>query len=60
MCYALIKFNVYLLGEKMFSAFTDCASLRTAVKTIHLSSVWLVYFYTSQSIIAWGFKARQE
>ena len=47
MRYALIKFRVYLLGEKMFSVYTDHASLRTAVKTPHLSqrmARWLSYF----------------
>ncbi|CAI5716266.1 unnamed protein product [Peronospora farinosa] len=37
MRYALIKFRVDLLGEKMFSIYTDHASLRTAVKSPHLS-----------------------
>ncbi|CAI5711441.1 unnamed protein product [Peronospora effusa] len=37
MRYALIKFRVYLLGEKMFSIYTYHASLRTAVKSPHLS-----------------------
>ena len=30
--YVLIKFRVYLLGEKLFSVYTDHASLRTAFK----------------------------
>ena len=47
MRYALIKFRVYLLGEKMFSIYTDHASLRTAVKSPHLSqrmARWLSFF----------------
>src|SRR5687767_12710164 len=37
MKYALVKFRVYLLGEERFAIYTDHASLRTAVKTPHLS-----------------------
>ncbi|CAH0521445.1 unnamed protein product [Peronospora belbahrii] len=37
MRYALIKFRVCSLGEKMSSVYTDHASLRTVVKTPHLS-----------------------
>lgn len=47
MLYALIKFRVYLLGQKMFSINTDHASLQTAVKTPHLSHRiprWLSFF----------------
>ena len=47
MRYALIKFRVYLPDEKMFSVYTDHASLRTAVKTPHMSqrmARWLSYF----------------
>ncbi|CAH0486427.1 unnamed protein product [Peronospora farinosa] len=47
MRYALIKFRVYSLGEKMFSIYTDHASLLTAVKSPHLSqrmARWLSFF----------------
>ncbi|KAE9026972.1 hypothetical protein PR003_g12846 [Phytophthora rubi] len=39
MRYALIKFRVYLLGEQTFAVYTDHASLRTAMKSPHLSQV---------------------
>lgn len=47
MKYALVKFRIYLLGSKPFVIYTDHASLRTAVKTPHLSqrmARWLSYF----------------
>ncbi|KAG3126065.1 hypothetical protein PI126_g22492 [Phytophthora idaei] len=47
MRYALIKFRVYLLGEKTFAVYTDHASLRTAMKSPHLSqrmACWLSFF----------------
>ncbi|KAG3129424.1 hypothetical protein PI126_g20975 [Phytophthora idaei] len=47
MRYALIKFRVYLLGEKTFAVYTDHASLRTAMKSPHLSqrmARWLSFF----------------
>ncbi|RAW19904.1 hypothetical protein PC110_g23654, partial [Phytophthora cactorum] len=47
MRYALIKFRVYLLGEKTFAVYTDHASLRTAMKRPHLSqrmARWLSFF----------------
>ncbi|CAI5708825.1 unnamed protein product [Peronospora destructor] len=37
MRYALIKFRVHLLGEHTFALYTDHASLRTAMKSPHLS-----------------------
>ncbi|KAG3099241.1 hypothetical protein PI125_g15081 [Phytophthora idaei] len=37
MRYALIKFRVYLLGDQTFAVYTDHASLRTAMKSPHLS-----------------------
>ncbi|KAF1331227.1 reverse transcriptase, partial [Globisporangium splendens] len=37
MKYSLVEFRVYLLGEERFAVYTDHASLRTAVKTPHLS-----------------------
>ena len=37
MRYAIIKFRVYLLGERTFALYTDHASLRTAMKNPHLS-----------------------
>ncbi|GMF39248.1 unnamed protein product [Phytophthora fragariaefolia] len=37
MRYALIKFRMYLLGEQTFAVDTDYASLRTAMKSPHLS-----------------------
>ncbi|KAE9101001.1 hypothetical protein PF010_g14600 [Phytophthora fragariae] len=37
MRYALIKFRVYLLGGQTFDVYTDHASLRTAMKSPHLS-----------------------
>ncbi|KAE9338451.1 hypothetical protein PF008_g12064 [Phytophthora fragariae] len=47
MRYALIKFRVYLLGEQTFVVYTDHASLRTAMKSPHLSqrmARWLSFF----------------
>jgi transposase InsO family protein len=47
MKYALTKFRVYLLGSKHFTVYTDHASLRTAIKTPHLSqrmARWLSFF----------------
>ena len=47
MKYALAKFRVYLLGAKPFMVFTDHASLRTAIKSPHLSqrmARWLSFF----------------
>ncbi|CAI5701508.1 unnamed protein product [Peronospora effusa] len=37
MRYALIKFRLHLLGESTFALYTDHASLRTAMKSPHLS-----------------------
>ncbi|KAF1326170.1 reverse transcriptase, partial [Globisporangium splendens] len=45
--YSLVKFRVYLLGEERFAIYTDHASLRTAVKTPHLSqrmARWFSFF----------------
>ncbi|KAE9311119.1 hypothetical protein PF008_g20283 [Phytophthora fragariae] len=47
MSYALIKLRVYLLGEQTFAVYTDHASLRTAMKSPHLSqrmARWLSFF----------------
>ncbi|KAF1329540.1 reverse transcriptase, partial [Globisporangium splendens] len=47
MKYSLVKFRVYLLGEERFAIYTDRASLRTAVKTPHLSqrmARWFSFF----------------
>ena len=47
MHYALIKFRLYLLGERTFALYTDHASLRTAMKSPHLSqrmARWLSFF----------------
>ncbi|KAG2778166.1 hypothetical protein Pcac1_g11592 [Phytophthora cactorum] len=47
MKYALAKFRVYLLGSGPFVVYTDHASLRTAVKTPHISQRmvrWLSFF----------------
>ncbi|KAF1336587.1 Pol protein, partial [Globisporangium splendens] len=47
MKYALTKLRVYLLGSKRFTVYTDHASLRTAVKSPHLSqrmARWLSFF----------------
>ena len=47
MKYALVKFRVYLLGDKPFVVYTDHASLRTAVNSPHLSqrmARWLSFF----------------
>ena len=47
MTYALVKFRVYLMGQQKFAIYTDHASLRTAVKTPHLSqrmARWLSFF----------------
>ncbi|KAE9278194.1 hypothetical protein PF008_g28672 [Phytophthora fragariae] len=47
MRYDLIKFRVYLLGEQTFAVYTDHASLRTVMKSPHLSqrmARWLSFF----------------
>jgi len=47
MKYALAKFRVHLMGEAKFAIYTDHASLRTAVKSPHLSqrmARWLSFF----------------
>ncbi|POM61335.1 hypothetical protein PHPALM_29665, partial [Phytophthora palmivora] len=47
MKYALAKFRVYLLGNSPFVVYTDHASLRTAVKSPHISqrmARWLSFF----------------
>jgi len=47
MKYALAKFRVYLLGTQHFTVFTDHCSLRTAIKSPHLSqrmARWLSFF----------------
>ncbi|GMF50655.1 unnamed protein product [Phytophthora fragariaefolia] len=47
MRYALIKFRMYLLGEQTFGVYTDHVSLRTAMKSPHLSqrnARWLSFF----------------
>ncbi|KAF1324811.1 reverse transcriptase, partial [Globisporangium splendens] len=47
MKYSLVKFRVYLLGKERFVIYTDHASLRTAVKTPHLSqrmARWFSFF----------------
>ncbi|KAG2762184.1 hypothetical protein Pcac1_g26053 [Phytophthora cactorum] len=47
MKYALAKFRVYLLGSGPFVIYTDHASLRTAVKSPHISqrmARWLSFF----------------
>ncbi|OWZ02830.1 Retrovirus Polyprotein [Phytophthora megakarya] len=47
MKYALAKFRVYLLGNTPFVVYTDHASLRTAVKSPHISqrmARWLSFF----------------
>ncbi|KAG6610909.1 reverse transcriptase [Phytophthora cinnamomi] len=47
MKYALAKFRVYLLGSRPFVVYTDHASLRTAVKSPHISQRmvrWLSFF----------------
>ncbi|KAE9243572.1 hypothetical protein PF004_g6070 [Phytophthora fragariae] len=44
---ALIKFRVYLLGEQTFAVYTDHSSLRTAMKSPHISqrtARWLSFF----------------
>ena len=47
MKYALTKYRVYLMGTEHFIVYTDHASLRTAIKTPHLSqrmARWLAFF----------------
>ncbi|KAG3065120.1 hypothetical protein PI125_g24050 [Phytophthora idaei] len=47
MKYALAKFRVYLLESGPFVVYTDHASLRTAVKSPHISqrmAIWLSFF----------------
>ncbi|KAG2795311.1 hypothetical protein PC113_g22026 [Phytophthora cactorum] len=47
MKYALAKFRVYLIGSEPFVVYTDHASLRTAVKSPHISqrmARWLSFF----------------
>ena len=47
MKYALAKFRFYLLGDRPFIVYTDHVSIRTAVKSPHLSqrmARWLSFF----------------
>ncbi|GMF64452.1 unnamed protein product [Phytophthora fragariaefolia] len=47
MKYALATFRVYLLGSRPFVVNTDHASLRTAIKSLHISqrmAQWLSFF----------------
>ncbi|GMF62404.1 unnamed protein product [Phytophthora fragariaefolia] len=47
MKYALAKFRVYLLGSRPFVVYTDHVSLRTAIKSPHISqrmAIWLSFF----------------
>ncbi|GMF29288.1 unnamed protein product [Phytophthora fragariaefolia] len=47
MKYELEKFRVYLLGSRPFVVYTDYASLRTAIKSPHISqrmARWLSFF----------------
>ncbi|GMF53620.1 unnamed protein product [Phytophthora fragariaefolia] len=47
MKYALAKFRVYLLGSRPFVVYTDHESLRTAIKSPHISqrmARWLSFF----------------
>ena len=47
MLYALIKFRVHFLGERTFALYSDHATLRTAMKSPHLSqrlARWLSFF----------------
>ncbi|KAE8973381.1 hypothetical protein PR001_g26328 [Phytophthora rubi] len=47
MKYAFAKFRVYLLGSRPFVVYTDHASLRTAIKSPHISqrnARWLSFF----------------
>ncbi|KAG3195422.1 hypothetical protein PC128_g8490 [Phytophthora cactorum] len=47
MKYALAKFRVHILGSGPFVVYTDHASLRTAVKSPHISqrmAIWLSFF----------------
>ncbi|GMF58293.1 unnamed protein product [Phytophthora fragariaefolia] len=47
MKYALATFRVYLLGSRPFVVYTDHASLRTAIKSLHTSqriARWLSFF----------------
>ena len=45
MRYALIKFRVHFLGESTFALYTDHASLRTAMKSLHLSQRMVRWIY---------------
>ena len=45
--YALVKFRVHLFGTEPFVVYTDNASLRTAINSLHLSprmARWLTFF----------------
>ena len=47
MRYELIKFRVHLLSERTFALYTDHESLRTAMKSPHVSqrmARWLSFF----------------
>ncbi|GMF46733.1 unnamed protein product [Phytophthora fragariaefolia] len=47
MKYALAKFRVYLLGSRPFVVYTDHASLRTAIKSLHITqrmARWFSFF----------------
>ena len=52
MRYALIKFRVRLLGERMFALYTDHASLRTAINIHICPNGWYGGFHSFPSIIS--------
>ncbi|OWZ20651.1 reverse transcriptase [Phytophthora megakarya] len=53
MRYALVKFRVYLLGEETFAVYADHASLRTAMKSRHLSQRMAQRLSFSPSTTSW-------
>ncbi|OWY91903.1 Retroelement [Phytophthora megakarya] len=64
MKYALAKFRVYLLGNTPFVVYTDHASLRTAVKSPHISqrmARWLSFFAdTNPDVVADALSRRPD
>ena len=59
MRYALIKYRVHILGELTFALYTDYASLRTAMKSPHLSQGMARWLSFSPNLIRRASQAGQ-
>ena len=59
MRYALIKYRVHILGERTFALYTGYASLRTAMKSPHLSQRMARWLSFSPNLIRRASQAGQ-